>query len=79
MPLILLLHLILDASVSIIRAYNELLRGHPCLIDLVIDIFNNYLRLRSTTTPTGKLHGAISKCIYNMIFKSPFNYCYIAI
>jgi hypothetical protein len=45
----------------------------------ILDIFNNYLRLRSTTTPTGKLHGAISKCIYNIIFKSPFNYCYIAI
>jgi hypothetical protein len=36
---------------------------------VIIDIFNNYLRLRSTTTPTGKLHGDISKCIYNMIFK----------
>jgi hypothetical protein len=30
------LHLILDASVSIIRAYSEILRGHPYLIDLVI-------------------------------------------
>jgi hypothetical protein len=36
MPLILSLHLILDASVSIIRAYSDILRGHPCLIDLVI-------------------------------------------
>ena len=45
----------------------------------LLDIFNNYLRLRSTTTPTGKLHGDLSKCIYNIIFKSPFNYCYIAI
>jgi nicotinamide riboside kinase len=36
MPLILLLHLILDASVSIIRAYSDILRGHPCLIDLVV-------------------------------------------
>ena len=45
----------------------------------ILDIFNNYLRLRSTTTPTGKLHGVISKCIYNIIFKSPFDYCYIAI
>jgi hypothetical protein len=35
----------------------------------LLDNFNNYLRLRSTTTPTGKLHGAISKCIYNMFFK----------
>ena len=35
MLLILLLHLILDASVSIIRAYSDILRGHPCLIDLV--------------------------------------------
>ena len=33
-----------------------------------IDIVNNYLRLRSTTTTTGKLNGAISKCIYNIIF-----------
>jgi hypothetical protein len=31
MPLILSLHLILDASVSIIRAYSDILRGHPCL------------------------------------------------
>jgi hypothetical protein len=31
-----LLHLILETSVSIIRAYNEILRGQPCLIDLVI-------------------------------------------
>ena len=36
----------------------------------ILDIFNNYLRLRSTTTATGKLHGAISKYIYNMIFKA---------
>jgi hypothetical protein len=36
MPLILSLHLILDASVSIIRAYSDILREHPCLIDLVI-------------------------------------------
>jgi hypothetical protein len=28
MPLILSLHLILDASVSIIRAYSDILRGH---------------------------------------------------
>jgi hypothetical protein len=28
--------------------------------NLLIDIFNNYLRIRSTTTPTGKLHEAIS-------------------
>ena len=40
----------------------------------LLDIFNNYLRLPSTTTPRDKLHGAISKCIYNIIFKSPFNY-----
>ena len=32
---------------------------------LLIEIFNNYLRLRSTTTPPGELHGAIAKCIYN--------------
>jgi hypothetical protein len=37
-----------------------------CQTDILIDIFNNYLRLRSTTTPTGKLHVAISKCIYNI-------------
>jgi hypothetical protein len=60
--MLMMLKNILDASVSIIRAYNEILRGHTCLIDLVIDIFNNYLRLRSTTTPTGKLHGALYKC-----------------
>jgi hypothetical protein len=36
MPLILSLHLILDASVSIIRACSDILREHPCLIDLVI-------------------------------------------
>ena len=28
-----------------------------CQTDILIDIFNNYLWLRSTTTPTGKLHG----------------------
>jgi hypothetical protein len=38
--------------------YNLFLNGCACV---VLDIFNNYLRLRSTTTPTGKLHGAISK------------------
>jgi hypothetical protein len=37
---------------------------------VLLDFFNNYLRLRSTTTPTGKLHGTISKYIYNMIFKA---------
>jgi len=40
-------------------------------MDSVLDIFNNYLRLQPTTL-TGKLDGAISKCIYNMIFKSSF-------
>ena len=34
---------------------------------VIIDIVNNYLRLRSTTTPTGKLHGAISVSVSNEI------------
>ena len=29
-------------------------------VSTLLDIFNNYLRLRYTTIPTGKLHGAIS-------------------
>ena len=48
------------------------------VISILVDIFNNYLRLRSTTTLTCELHGAISKLIYNIIFKNPLKYCYIA-
>ena len=38
-----------------------------CQTDILIDIFNNYLRLRSTTTPTGKLHG-----LYQNVFTTWF-------
>jgi hypothetical protein len=37
----------------------------------LLDIFNNYLRLRSTTTPTGKLHGAISNIIFCFNYSLP--------
>jgi hypothetical protein len=43
---------------SVITA-NQLLISIPCFkcVVLLLDIFNNYLRLRSTTTPTDRLHG----------------------
>ena len=47
---------------------------------MLLDIFNNYLRLRSTTTPTGKLHGAYQNVFLTWFLKvhlitaiSPFN------